>query len=92
MEGRSDADTGRWSRRRHRSHAHDRAHSVVVAVSLIVVGAALLLDNLRIIEVGRWWNLWPLILVAWGAEIVLRESLTPAPRTPGNAPFEGEAR
>ena len=41
------------------------------AISLIVIGVSILLDNLGILRGFGWENIWPVLLIAWGVSILL---------------------
>jgi hypothetical protein len=45
---------------------------LVIGWLLILAGAALLLENQGILDIGPIWRFWPLILVAFGAAKVYR--------------------
>lgn len=54
-----------------------RADKIVLGVSLIILGILFLFANLHIIDwrfISGLWKLWPLILVLWGLDIILKES------------------
>lgn len=46
--------------------------SAVVGFVLIVVGVLALLDSLGVLSQFDFWRLWPLILIAFGAVVMLR--------------------
>ncbi len=51
-----------------------RAGGLVGPILLIGLGALFLLDNLGLLPANVWeiaWHMWPLILVAWGLELLL---------------------
>ena len=52
-------------------------------IILVAAGAFLLLDNLGIADFGEvMGTYWPLIIIAWGASILMRKSVaTPSPET-----------
>ncbi len=54
-----------------------RADKIVLGVSLIILGILFLFANLHIIDwrfISGLWKLWPLILVLWGLDIILKEA------------------
>lgn len=60
-----------------RHGARTPRRSRVLPVALILAGALLLLSTLGVLPAGTWWSLaplWPLLLIAWGVELVLPES------------------
>ena len=47
----------------HRAHGRG---NLVWGVALIVLGGVLLLDRLRVIDIGDFWRLWPLVVIYFG--------------------------
>jgi hypothetical protein len=48
--------------------------ATAVAVTLILAGVLLILDNFGIVWIGHVWNLWPLTLIAAGLAELLHWS------------------
>lgn len=55
---------------------------ILVGAALLLMGTALLFDNLNIIEVGAAWKNWPILVVAVGLGKLLQAE-TPAERGKG---------
>lgn len=55
-------------------------------VVLILVGVAFLLVNLDIIDIGHLFEYWPLILIAAGLRLVLRDRGARSRTVPGPPP------
>jgi predicted membrane protein len=56
-----------WERRRHHSCSGNPAGGILIGAIIILVGVAMLLDNLGIIQVRDYWRFWPVIFVVVGA-------------------------
>jgi hypothetical protein len=39
---------------------------LIIGLAIMTFGALLTLDNLGIVDAGRWWRLWPVILIGAG--------------------------
>ncbi len=46
--------------------------STTWGIALIVIGGVLLLDRFRIIDIGDFWRLWPLVVIYFGAMQLFR--------------------
>ena len=49
-----------------KSHEESPAHRVSFGVVLMVIGVALLLDKMELIEIRSLWQYWPLLVIALG--------------------------
>jgi len=48
------------------TRVHKRGPNFWLAVILIAVGVLFLLDNLNVLDIGNFWEFWPVILIAVG--------------------------
>lgn len=55
---------------------------ILVGSAILLMGTALLFDNLNVIEVGALWKHWPILVVAFGLGKLLQAE-TPAERGKG---------
>ncbi len=54
-----------------------KADKIILGVTLILFGILFLFANLHILDwnfISGLWKLWPLVLVLWGLDLILKES------------------
>src|SRR5579862_5049582 len=54
----------RHSRRFH--HRHSGPGGIIAGTAILLVGVLFLLENFGLVHAARFWQYWPVILIAWG--------------------------